>query len=48
STEHRLRGCLWQMRHPGIVAGSDGALALISFWTDAARGQPAILPDLKR
>jgi sulfur-oxidizing protein SoxA len=48
STEHRLRGCLWQMRHPGINAGSDAALALISFWTDAARGQPAILPDLKR
>ncbi len=48
STEHRLRGCLWQMRYPGVVAGSNGALALISFWTDAARGQPAILPDLER
>jgi sulfur-oxidizing protein SoxA len=48
STEHRLRGCLWQMRHPGIIAGSDASIALISFWTDAARGQPAILPDLKR
>ncbi len=48
STQHRLRGCLWQMRHPGIVAGSDASVALISFWTDAARGQPAILPDLKR
>ena len=48
STQHRLRGCLWQMRHPGIVAGSDASIALISFWTDAARGQPAILPDLKR
>ena len=48
STQHRLRGCLWQMRHPGLVAGSDASIALISFWTDAARGQPAILPDLKR
>lgn len=48
STQHRLRGCLYQMRHPGINAGSDAAIALISFWTDAARGQPAILPDLKR
>lgn len=48
STQHRLRGCLWQMRNPGIVAGSDASIALISFWTDAARGQPAILPDLKR
>ena len=48
STQHRLRGCLWQMRYPGIVAGSDASIALISFWTDAARGQPSILPDLKR
>lgn len=48
STQHRVRGCLWQMRHPGINAGSDASIALISFWTDAARGQPAILPDLKR
>jgi sulfur-oxidizing protein SoxA len=48
STQHRVRGCLWQMRHPQIVAGSDASIALISFWTDAARGQPAILPDLKR
>lgn len=48
STKHRVRGCLWQMRHPGIIADSDAAIALIAFWTDAARGQPAILPDLKR
>ena len=48
STQHRLRGCLWQMRHPGIVGGSDASIALISYWTDAAGGQPAILPDLKR
>ena len=48
STQHRLRGCLWQMRYPGIIAGSDASIALISYWTDAARGQPAILPDLKR
>jgi len=48
STQHRLRGCLWQMRYPGIIAGSDASIALISFWTDVARGQPAIMPDLKR
>ena len=48
SSQHRLRGCLYQMRHPGINAGSDASIALISFWTDAARGQPAILPDLMR
>jgi len=48
STQHRLRGCLWQMRHPQIIPGSEASVALISYWTDAARGQPAILPDLKR
>ncbi|MGB0723411.1 MAG: sulfur oxidation c-type cytochrome SoxA [Gammaproteobacteria bacterium] len=48
SSQHRLRGCLWQMRLPRIVAGSDASIALLSYWTDAARGQPAILPDLKR
>lgn len=48
SSLHRVRGCYWQMRQGRIRAGSDAATALISFWTDAARGQPAILPDLKR
>ena len=48
STQHRLRGCYWQMRQGQVVAGSDLSIALISFWTDAARGQPAILPDMKR
>ncbi len=48
STQHRVRGCYWQMRQGMIVAGSDASIALISFWTDAARGQPAILPDMKR
>ena len=48
SSQHRLRGCVWQMRNPGIIGGSDASIALISYWTDAARGQPAILPDLKR
>jgi sulfur-oxidizing protein SoxA len=48
SSQHRLRGCLWQMRLPQIVAGSDASIAFLSFWTDAARGEPAILPDLKR
>ncbi|MDD3518956.1 MAG: sulfur oxidation c-type cytochrome SoxA [Chromatiales bacterium] len=48
STQHRVRGCYWQMRQGQIVAGSDASIAIISFWTDAARGQPAILPDMKR
>ncbi len=48
SSQHRLRGCYWQMRQGRVVAGSDASIALISFWTDAARGQPAILPDMKR
>jgi sulfur-oxidizing protein SoxA len=48
STFHRLRGCLYQMRYPNLKPGSDTAIALISYWTDAARGQPAILPDTKR
>jgi sulfur-oxidizing protein SoxA len=48
SSQHRLRGCLWQMRHPGIIAGSDASIALLSYWTDKARGEPAILPDMKR
>jgi sulfur-oxidizing protein SoxA len=48
STQHRLRGCLYQMRHPGINGGSDASVALISYWTHAAKGEPAILPDLKR
>jgi sulfur-oxidizing protein SoxA len=48
STYHRLRGCLYQMRYPNLKQGSETATALISFWTDAARGQPAILPDTKR
>ena len=48
SSQHRLRGCYWQMRQGQIVAGSDASIAILSFWTDAARGQPAILPDMKR
>ena len=48
SSQHRLRGCYWQMRQPGLIAGSDASIALLSYWTDAARGQPAILPDMKR
>jgi L-cysteine S-thiosulfotransferase len=48
SSQHRVLECLWQMRYPNIKNGSDASIALISFWTDAARGQPAILPDLKR
>jgi sulfur-oxidizing protein SoxA len=36
------------MRYPNIRPDSDAQIAFISFWTDAARGQPAILPDLKR
>jgi len=48
SSLHRLRGCYWQMRQGRIRAGSDASIAMLTFWTDAARGQPAILPDLKR
>ncbi len=48
SSQHLLRGCYWQMRQGQVVAGSDASIAVISFWTDAARGQPAILPDMKR
>ena len=48
SSQHRVLECLWQMRYPNIKNGSDASIALISFWTDAARGQPAVVPDLKR
>ena len=48
SSQHRLRGCFWQMRYPMIKAGSDLSIAVLSYWTDLARGQPAILPDMKR
>lgn len=48
SSQHRLFDCLWQMRYPNIKNGSDASIAFISFWTDAARGQPAVLPDMKR
>lgn len=48
SSQHRLSDCIWQMRYPPIVEGSDLSIALISYWTDQARGQPAILPDMKR
>ena len=48
SSQHRVRGCYWQMRQGLSVAGSDASIAMISYWTDAARGQPAILPDMKR
>ncbi len=48
SSQHRVLECLWQMRYPNIKNGSDASIAYISFWTDAARGQPAILPDLQR
>jgi len=48
SSQHRIRGCYWQMRGPLIDPNSDASIALMSYWTDAARGQPAILPDMKR
>lgn len=48
SSQHRLRGCSWQMRYPQVIAGSDLSIAMLSFWTDMARGQPAIIPDMKR
>jgi sulfur-oxidizing protein SoxA len=48
SSNHRIRGCYRKMRQPQSIPGSDAAIALLSYWTDAARGQPAILPDKKR
>jgi sulfur-oxidizing protein SoxA len=48
SSRHRLNECLWQMRHAEPQPNSDASIALLSFWTDAARGQPAIIPDVKR
>jgi sulfur-oxidizing protein SoxA len=44
----RLAGCYWQARKGKINGRSDAAIAMFSFWTDSARGEPAILPDLKR
>lgn len=48
SPYQRIRGCYWQMRKGKIKPRSDAVIAIQSFWIDAARGQPAILPDLKR
>ncbi len=48
SPYQRVRGCYWQMRKGQINRQSEAATAMFSFWTDAARGEPAILPDLKR
>lgn len=48
SSQHRVRGCYWQMRQGLSLPGSDAAIAIMSYWTDAARGEPAILPDMKR
>ena len=48
SPYQRIRGCYWQMRQGLIKPRSDAIIAVKSFWIDAARGQPAILPDLKR
>ncbi|MFO8153287.1 sulfur oxidation c-type cytochrome SoxA [Thioalkalivibrio sp.] len=48
SSQHRIRGCYWQMRMPRINPDGDASIALMSYWTDASRGQPAILPDMKR
>lgn len=48
SPYQRVRGCYWQMRKGRLNRQSDAAIAILSFWTDAARGEPAILPDLKR
>ncbi len=48
SSHHRVRGCYYQMRRPEIKPGTPAAIALMSYWTDRASGQPAILPDMKR
>ena len=36
------------MRQAEPVWGGDGMIAVIAYWNDMARGQPAILPDMKR
>ncbi|SFM64843.1 diheme cytochrome SoxA (sulfur oxidation) [Ectothiorhodospira mobilis] len=48
SSQHRVRGCYWQMRQAGLNFGSEASIAILSFWTDRARGHVATLPDLKR
>jgi len=48
SPYQRVRGCYWQMRKGELKRRSDAAIAMFSFWTDNARGEPAVLPDLKR
>ena len=48
SPYQRLRGCYWQMRKGRINRRSDAAVAMFSYWKDAASGEQAILPDLKR
>jgi L-cysteine S-thiosulfotransferase len=48
SAQHRVSECYWQMRHAEPVWGGTGMTAIISYWNDRARGQPAILPDMKR
>ncbi|MFP4245082.1 MAG: sulfur oxidation c-type cytochrome SoxA [Ectothiorhodospira sp.] len=48
TSQHRVRGCYWQMRQAGLQFGSEASIAILSFWTDQARGQVATLPDVKR
>lgn len=48
TSQHRVRGCYYQMRQAGIQFGSDASIAIISYWTHQARGGVATLPDLKR
>ena len=48
SSQHRVRGCYYQMRQAGVKFGSDASIAILSYWTDQARGGEATLPDLKR
>lgn len=48
-SQHRVSECIWQMRQPPIRFGSDASIAIISYWTDAARGGAiGELPELKR
>ena len=48
SSQHRLRGLLLADAPPDDQQRLRCLVAVISFWTDAARRQPAILPDMKR
>ncbi len=46
--QHRMWDCMWQMRFPDVAYGSDVTVALISYLTHMAEGEPMASPSLKR